>query len=235
MRHVMSRHVEYEASRETHAWKARTALRRLAWLGTALLIVSLPSIVLMAREVATNARANSQYSLILPHDPSYQSELGGHEIAWSALDGYGNVSVNGRELRAPDLARAGRTALPEPPKSSVLNLWDRDSGTKTLTVTQRFPATPRDVYRITMFHEDARITEEVFGAEERAEPVYRAMLIRFVTPFDLGYHSRVLGGWPSALWFVYPAGTTIVGVLLIVVWIVAGRFLVRSEESGSPV
>lgn len=116
-------------------------------------------------------------------------------------------------------------------------LVDKEAGTEQVAVVQRIsppPASGRAAwdfpkrqlrYRILLIAEDGHVSEEIFSFEDRAQPAYRTMLGRYVTPFGIGFHSQVLQVWPSIIYPIfYPWATAVAGCCLLGIGLI-GRLL----------
>jgi len=107
----------------------------------------------------------------------------------------------------------------------LIRLLDRRAQTEHLAIVQRissaaaFGKEPWEIpkrqlrYRLLLVGSDGKVSEDVFGYEDRARPGYRAMLARYVTPFSIGFHPDVLQAWPTFLYpILYPGLTAIAGI-----------------------
>jgi hypothetical protein len=224
--------------------------RALLVLGSILLALSLPPLLLMAREVLIGWSVARQYSAhgikgVGPemHGGALSAEIGGHRVALSDDQPYSHepfkteesqrgpgvvqVLVDGQAVSAPVAATVRRTFKDANRYWGFVYLFrltDR-SGPERLVVAQNLG---EQGYRTISVFADGRVVEDSFEYAERCAPPLRAALIRYVVNHPSGYCSDLLQVWPS-LWYpvLYPWMSGVAGATLLLL----GMFRARARPT----
>jgi len=213
-------------------------MKALFTISLVLLLPSLYTIALMAREWSVGERVYSRLHVegeylnlsprwkghsirltdeALPSDPSAKIML-----PWGHKERPGRVKI---EIDGKDFSWPHDVAI-RPGSNRILGryhhwiflgrLQDKEKSGEEFLVVQRFIEQGEDWYRIIRIPEVGTISEEVFSHSSRTVPVERMFFVRLVYPNGIGIYSDVLQVWPSIIYpIAYPAGTVLVGALLL--------------------
>jgi hypothetical protein len=205
-------------------------VQKLAIVGGVLCAAAAYPIFLQTREALIARAAYTRYEVTPQHN---SATLNGHEVTIGdelmaspssvaeryigpveiLIDGEDYSTSSPVEIRAA-LHDAGRYHN----WVRLIRLRDRKEGTIILSVVQRLKDSKETMrFRILVVDEKGSVTEDVFGMADRAQPVYRVILARFVSPYPIGFHSEVLQVWPSVIYpIVYPWLVGLVGFGLLI-------------------
>jgi hypothetical protein len=213
-------------------------MRAVLIMGCGLLAVSVPPLVLMAREMAIGSAVSERYS-VEPITSSergmeggaLRSEIGGHSVELvddQPFTPHEPFKVD--DVREPGLVRVivdGR-GISTPVQATIrLNFRDANrywgfvylmrladrGGPERLVVAQNLG---QGQYRTVSIFADGRVVEDQFGHAARCSPPIRALLIRAVVPHPSGYCSDLMQVWPSLLYpILYPWVSGAIGLISI--------------------
>ena len=228
--------------------------RSLLSLGSILVVLSGPPLLLMAREVVVGFTVARRYSIHRVEDVASEmeggalsAELGGQRVELSDDQpftgelfktetsqrgpGVVQVLVNGRAVSAPVAAtvrRAHKDANRYWGFVYLFRLTDRH-GPERLVVAQNLG---RERYRTISVFADGRVVEDSFEYAERCNPPLRAALIRSVVSHPSGYCSDLMQVWPS-IWYpvLYPWMSGVVGATLVLLGIFRSGSRPRGTET----
>jgi hypothetical protein len=215
-------------------------------VGSILLLLSSPPLLLMAREVIVGFTVARQYSMseIKAIGPemsggALSAELGGQRVELTddqplarepfkteesqRAPGVVRVLVNGRAVSTPVAATVRRTQKDANRYWGFVYLFkltDRH-GPERLVVAQNLG---HGRYRTISVFADGRMVEDSFDYGERCNPPLRAALIGYVVPHPSGYCSDLMQVWPT-LWYpvLYPWVSGAGGAILCLLGILGTR------------
>jgi hypothetical protein len=215
----------------------------------ALIVVSVPRLVAMAREAVAKSRAFNQYEVRQIH--INETTFYGHKIQLSDQVGIQKgegieesgkltIMIDGKDYSTSERIRI----RPAFTNSNRYHLWaalvllkDFKAKSESLAIVESLSNTrePLMRYRVLFVEPDGKVLEEVFSDAERAHPLYRTMLANWVRPSSTGFTSNVLNEIPSIFCpFLYPFASGMIGLLLLV-WSIAEhahRRLAQAHESS---
>lgn len=213
------------------------------WLlitGAALFTTSLPFLIMMLLEALFSHRAHEQYRIkdyrINVREPT-RIVYGAHEVlveiperedhtSESGLGSIYRITIDERDY-SWHLPLEAREALLDSDRLplAIVEFMEADSREEFLAVIEvGIDESGGMIYRIIKVDPSGPISEERFRFSERTFPFYRSMAVNLVSEKDVGVYSGVLSAWPSLLYPVlYPFGTAIVGVILVIIWLATKR------------
>ena len=219
--------------------------RTLLSIGLLLLLVSAPVLVLMALEAFMGHYAYNRYEL-QPVYNSTQIRFNGHVVALKdSVDAQGlsegdtvetvvtlhvdeqEHSFNTDILVRPLYSDMRRYAY----QLSLVSLTDTKSGRNRVAVVSR--SRSDQPIRILLIDSDGQVEEDLFSLSDRARPVYRTMLTRFVSPSPIGFYSNVLQGYPSLFYpLVYPFVSGAAGFMTLLILVATRRRQGQQSPTG---
>lgn len=209
--------------------------KKVLGLGLFLLIVSVPVLVLMATEALVGWFAYNRYKVQVHN--SCQVEFHGHTITLAdtlSPQGFaeGDMVENVVSLHVDERDYSFDTEIVVRPfysdmrryasQLALVTLIDLKTGKDRATVVSR--CLPDQRIQVYFIDPDGQVQQDLFSLGDRARPVYRTMLARFVQPAPVGFYSDVLQVQPS-LYFpiLYPFASAVAGAVMLVFLLVTGR------------
>jgi hypothetical protein len=210
-------------------------MRALLIISAALLTLSAPPLILMAREIVLGTYVDQRYAVkrIGRSANNMQGEelranIGGHTVELADDQPHlGHEPFTLDDRRANGVVRIivdGRPATS--PVSAIVRLNYRDAnrywgfvylmrlvdraGKERLVVAQHLG---KNTYRTVSIFSDGNVVQDEFDYAGRCSPPLRAALIRYVVPHPAGYCSDLMQVWPSLFYPVlYPWGSGLAGL-----------------------
>lgn len=191
--------------------------------GILFLVVSGPRSIQIGRELLTGRKAAQQYGLSSQRTPPVTNYEGQRiEIIRSQETEYKYVLQVDDTMHSIDVLESlGRSTLC---RTNMLVLENRETNRNALVVAFGWPNGNEKHFALIHVSADGSIKSEAFSFEDRSDPLYRTRVIAFVSSKPVGFYSDALTAWPSVIYpILYPGGTFVVGVILLIVGVTKGR------------